>query len=774
MTNRNKSAEGGFTLIEMIVVMAVSAILLTIIAFPLIQSFNITRQVQLDALGQEKSRAASEQIGRELAGAAAVYDNTGARGLVSVSLPGADGTVTKQMLPSARLALVKVAEGEPGSVSGGYLDPDTGKVDPTLQAPKGQPVFPVAPGDVVVMYVVGLKDPFRLYNNTYGFYKNAAGSDWGFSAATRAGWSSQFQGEYLARQSSNEDNLYVLYRIEVNPYKWVGGKHVVNTELFVDKGRVDLGVLNLADPVQKALRDRCAEPGPDVNDPYLLDLTVPTPAYATTIVGLTDPVTDNPADLSTSAKAKMVRALLKRARIVTDVSRMDVVMPETDRASRKVQFKSNVPLVSSLTTFRPSRVNSEPASAASSVRTGEETANAAKVGPEVYRTQFGSWDALTMRLFPSLVPASFVVGADAGAPRDSWTSGDVIDVLPNATGGLSVFVNGADELFDISGYQQARLVEPAYAFSKAVKPIGVHGKNFIPMVPDPRAGVVRTSFDVREFGNPADRLIADTRAEAYDRNVPSTNGTDAGIQTGPLAQVTDPTYNAPWTGFSTPNEVYSSLYQTWASLFPNPASAPAKDGPGGPKRFVSLRATPMFGASRTLGPLDPRNGIYRAAVTPGSERVYGPDQSPGGDPTKSVLYQRVPNVDSVSVGPNQYKINYVDKPEPDWATVFGFGPVDYDPTAYAPADVLSAILQEKYRAGYLELNSRPGEPLPTGNIYVTYRFQFTEPKDVVTVSYDSAKSVETIVSFVTYGPGGQVRPNMNTSPRATEVRNLVR
>jgi prepilin-type N-terminal cleavage/methylation domain-containing protein len=756
-----------FTLIEMIVVMAVSAILLTIIAYPLFESFRITRQVQADAVAQDVSRRVGERIVREIGGSAAVRDNTGIRGAVAVSLPGADGTITTQLVPSARLVLVQVAQGDPGSLA----DPNSGRVDPTLQAPKGQPVFPVTPGDLHVIYVVGLKDPFRLYNNPYTSYKAGSGS-WGYNTATKNAWASQFKGEYLARQGSNEDNLYCLYRIEVNPYKYAGGVRQVNTELFTDLARVDKTALSSSNPIQKALLDRTAEPGPDVNDPYLLDPSVAAAKYTSTQTG--DPVTDDPADLSTTAKAKMIRNLLRHSQIVTESTRMDLLLPEADKANRQVRFNSNVPQVTTMTSFRPGRVSSEPAQAQTPLRVGEDSANAAKIGPDVYRTVHGSWDALSMRIFPSTVPASFSYGADAGQPRAPWTSGSVLDVLPNDRGGLSLYGDGTTELFDVTRYQQLKQTDAAYAFSRSIVGLGGYAKYFVPVVPDPQAGQAVASFAVQEFGNPADRNSLDSAADAYNKNVPSSNGTDPGVATGPAVTFNAGGYTNAWATYVNPNERFVSLYQNWETFFPTPANAPAKDGPAGPKRYVSLRTMPMYGASRTYGPLDPRNGLYRVSITPGSEKVYGPDQSPGGDPTKTVLYQRVPNVDSISVGPNQYKINYVDKTEPDWVGVFGFSSVDYDPTHYSATDFLSAVLQERYRAGYLELNSRAPEPLPNGNIYVTYRFQFTEPRDVVTVSYDSAKSVETVVSFVTYGPAGQVLPVVNTNARAAEVRNLIR
>ncbi|MES1227375.1 MAG: hypothetical protein ABUL72_01815, partial [Armatimonadota bacterium] len=267
----------------------------------------------------------------------------------------------------------------------------------------------------------------------------------------------------LSRQNSNEDNMYALYRVEINPY--IPGTHTVNPKYFVDLSRVDKTALSSSDPVQKALLDRCAKSGPDLNDPYMFDLSVPMPGYASS--SPQDPTTDDPADLSTSAKAKMIRSLLQHARVLTESSRMDLIYPEADKSSKQIRFNTNVPQVTGMTAFRPSRVNAEPAAPQVAVRNGNETANAEKVGPDVYRTQYGSWDALALRIFPSVVPASFTYGADAGSPRAPWTTGTVLDVRENDHGGLSLFAESGPQLFDITKYQQALQTEPAYAFSNA-------------------------------------------------------------------------------------------------------------------------------------------------------------------------------------------------------------------------------------------------------------------------------------------------------------------
>ncbi len=76
-----------FTIIELLVVVAVTAILLVLIVAPIFQSFNITRQAQTFATAQARARLLTEQIGEEVGNAAAVRDNTGAKGSITVIVP---------------------------------------------------------------------------------------------------------------------------------------------------------------------------------------------------------------------------------------------------------------------------------------------------------------------------------------------------------------------------------------------------------------------------------------------------------------------------------------------------------------------------------------------------------------------------------------------------------------------------------------------------------------------------------------------------------------
>jgi hypothetical protein len=112
-------------------------------------------------------------------------------------------------------------------------------------------------------------------------------------------------------------------------------------------------------------------------------------------------------------------------------------------------------------------------------------------------------------------------------------------------------------------------------------------------------------------------------------------------------------------------------------------------------------------------------------------------------------------------------------PEPDWAAALGSG-VSYDPKVFNPSDFVSAVLQPQYRAGYVELNSRFGEPLPAGNIYVSYRFQFTEPNDRVVVDYNTGDSIEVVLTIKNFPQSNVPFGQSVTVKGSTKVRNFFR
>lgn len=717
-----------FTLIELLTVMAISAILLTIIAIPVIQSFNLTRAAQGFSDAQNRARLLVERIEREISNAAAIRDNTGTKGVLAVQVPGDNGALVYVELPYSKIDIVKPASGDPASrVGTAYIDPDTGKVDPTLRRAKGQPNLPAAPGDMVVRYFIARRDPFSNYVNPWVQYNNTGGNKWLGNAAGR-------------------DNLYVLYRAEVQPYVYYndgsGPQRVVNSAFFWDL-------------------DRDADPntaGPLMDDPYFFE----PGAGPSVVYGV--------ARTIDADKSQMIRNWMSVASVVTEISRYDMIMPLINKRTNDVLFTGNVPRLVSLARFQPTRVALETATAEKSVRIGEEVDNGEKIGPSVFRTQYGNLANFSARIWPSLVPGPYSFGdASSGAKRIAWQPGaPFLDVLTSTTGDLVEF-NGANGLFNISGYKRDIAGGVAYPFTRntsAAASIAPDNAFFIPVVPDDRGGFVNASFSIQEVGIDG--------AVALDDRIPSNNNVTPGIAVGAEVTPADPTYTvAPtWTSYNGINERFARLWHEWDGFWPNPALIPPKEGPNGVKRFIDLRQMAQFGPSNHPSPLAPGR-FRRASIVPGSEEIYGPDQTPGPNYGRLVRYTRVSNVDSVVVGINQYKINYVDRKEPDWS-FFGFGGMNYDPAFYNGADFLSAALQAKYRGGYVEFNSKFGEPIPAGNIYVTYRFQMTEPNDYLAVDYDSGELMEIALTIRNYPQTTIPNPQMTTVRGSSAVRNLIR
>lgn len=738
---RTRSFHAAFTLVELLTVIAISAVLFTIIILPLIQSFALVRQGQALADAQDAGRRLTERIARETANATAVrgavrvpLDINGTEILVPstsqvVNLPAVqnDGTVriprqeVEVILPYTRLDLVMPAEaGE--RRNGGFVDPVTGKEDPTLRNPKGQIQLPIAPGATLVRYFVGPRDPFAPYNNPY-------------------------DGLLMSR-GGGRDNLFVLYRAEVQPrvFDSATNTFVTNTGFFED----------------------------DAGLPLLDDPTFFTPNL--TAAGV---IIDN------DAKAIRIRNWLRSAIVQTEVSRYDMIQVAYNKANRRVENTGGIPRVSPLVQFRPTRVDNEPAEGMVAVRPGEEMDNGLAVAPDVFTTDLGLWSNATVRTWP--------LGWNGAAPAaNEYLVGrtDANNGLPGFPGGFSIYAYDPDaspvdytsgvELFDLDVYTRALNRGVAYPFTRAVAAAnnrtGWLGNArlrelFTPYYFDSARGRITASFGLEEVGQIVPEPVGNPD------NLPLVA---AGAAETPRT-ATDLTGNFYDAKFNPVNAKFNKVYNLWETDTANTLGIRNIDQ-SRIHRFIDLRVTPQ--QDGTPSPLDPTFG-FRVGIVPGSETVIGPDQQPGPNYGQPIRYVRV----NSTPGLNQYRINYTNLAEPTDYALLGFGGTalaGFDRNNYDAQNLISAVFQPQFRVGYIQLNSDPNIAIPVGNFRINYRFQFTGTRtgsaaelpgaktDLFAVDYDSRELMSILLTIRNYPQSNAPNPQNVTLKATAKVRNYIR
>ena len=115
-----------FTLIELITVMAITAILLTIITIPVIQGFNLTKAAQSFALAQERARSIINDVVKDITNGSSVRDNAGRKGQVAIEVPGqAANSWEVVLLNNAKLDIFQPAAAPAVDGAGGLRNPNS-------------------------------------------------------------------------------------------------------------------------------------------------------------------------------------------------------------------------------------------------------------------------------------------------------------------------------------------------------------------------------------------------------------------------------------------------------------------------------------------------------------------------------------------------------------------------------------------------------------------------------------------------------------------------
>jgi len=186
--------KSGFTMIEILVVIAITVILLGLIMYPVIRTFNLTRQANVMVMSQDTARNTLEQITRELGQAMFVYDNSNSPINFPVTDPKGNNVVLQALYGKIDFVLPKMfmhCNNPDHDESRGSRDYERGdEAFPPCPVcgstnVEARPKEPLSQDTKIVRYFVGLKDPTKP-------------RDWVDEGAP--------------------ENGFVLYRAEFDPY----------------------------------------------------------------------------------------------------------------------------------------------------------------------------------------------------------------------------------------------------------------------------------------------------------------------------------------------------------------------------------------------------------------------------------------------------------------------------------------------------------------------------------------------------------------------------
>ncbi len=232
------AGSGAFTLVELLVVMAITAILLGLIFGPMVQGFDLTNRARVQVQAQDTARQIIETLERDIADGVFIHDNSGQNVNFWVPDPsGAPGVTPMPAIvmptPFARLDLIPPARVNDQNPA---LDP-TVPIDPTTGLPvedeRGELAVPLAPGRVIHRYWLGLRDNATMADGIFGT-----------SGRPIKPYVNHYENARNRNLSPADHNPFLLYRAVFTPYTARG---LVDTRLL-NIGRHGSLDAALADP----------------------------------------------------------------------------------------------------------------------------------------------------------------------------------------------------------------------------------------------------------------------------------------------------------------------------------------------------------------------------------------------------------------------------------------------------------------------------------------------------------------------------------------------
>jgi prepilin-type N-terminal cleavage/methylation domain-containing protein len=593
---RQSSLSHGFTLVEMLVVIAITIILFALLLRPLVEALHLTQSAQTQAAAQDSARTTIERLTRELGSAVFVYDNSshpftaaaaatgipaGARvdhftNFLDFGVTKSDGTIVVEHGYDAKLDIVP-ARHSSSSTTNPQTDPTNGNSPIQLKAGTSGSatlsstglLFPLAPDSTIVRYFVGLKDPTKPYTNS---------------------------NEGLLAAAGPSDNTYILYVAQVLPYQstTTGGTTTVTPNATYFATAAD-------------------GKSPELDDPdffrYVTTTDVnwlsPTHAtYSAADVAAHNTRVDNWAKIAKSVITAPDIDLLQLPHNPDGSIDYDTTGTFANVAHSGVSYDAisgtGYPIVDASVSFRPALIEGD---AAPGTTTDYASlgipANAADDGglpyvPSFYTAANQSWGyPYNITLYPLYGMTSGTPQPDTSKPY--YTTG--LDVS-GVTGDIIEYYHTSSADTTGTGVYDVTTNLPVTNSGSLVS------HDFVPMSVKPDTGTI--SFDTPAYPDPTS-----TFNRFYTVDPQALNGTS----TNPI-----PVY-------------VPAKWQVDLTQFSN--SPLAVNG-----------STSLTGMQ-----------VANAHIVPGSVRVYGPDATPGPNFGSRVLYSMVSP--GTALGYNQYRVDYL-------------------------------------------------------------------------------------------------------------------
>ncbi len=619
-TPQRRSA--AFTLIEILIVIALTAVLFALLLVPLVSALRYTQQAQIVTAAQDAARITKERITRELGSAVFVFDGTSHPFQTSNAIVAGDDRYTNfldlPILNNAGVAVVAHAYNAKLDFvlpklngTGGTVDPTTNEPIAYTQSKNGSAiisnpsyVFPLAAGTTMIRYFVGLKDPTKPYNSTR-------------------------EGKSIA----NNDNTYVLYRAQFLPYNKAANGVTPNTDLFALRLKAD------GTPVVPNI--------PDLDDPDFF-------RYVTTndVNWLNDSHTSYTAAEVTAHNAR-VDKWVQIAKTVIPGPNVDLILLphnadntlayDTAGAFNGVAHSGVAhdpvadkpyPIINTSVTFRPATVSGSATPGTTSDYSSAGTVAVDQNGfayvPTVYTATSQSW---SLPYHVGVYPSNYNAATDMYYDTEQFAGAQVTAANPAgypptgpAVAGVTFtpsVINPGDILerrhlstdTDANGTVVYDVTQ-GFPVTQSGANYTLGGTQFVPMTINPDTGVIMFAAPSLPNG-PGDRY---NRAWNY----------------GPVDMTTLDSQNL--GGIDTAGVLDLTL--------PVHATATLTDSPLQGVHILTNSGNPAL------------TGVANAHIVPGSLRVTGPDQTSGPNSGLAVSYTEINSSVNSEVGDNQYSVDY--------------------------------------------------------------------------------------------------------------------